>query len=143
MALRNFIPRVATVMVVIAASVVAGCTPRLPTSPEEVRASGGGGGAAPASSANAVTITSAGVSPKTIWVARGARVTFVNNDSRQHEMNSQPSADQSDCPEINQVGFLSPGQSKQTGVLNTPRVCGYHDYTRQQDTSLHGTIVVQ
>ena len=36
---------------------------------------------------------------------------FVNNDSRSHEMFSDPHPEHTDCPEINQVGFLSPGQS--------------------------------
>lgn len=96
-----------------------------------------------APSTNTITITSVGVSPKTITVARGAQVTFVNSDSRTHEMNSNPHPSHEDCPEINQVGFLSAGQSKLTGNLNTARTCGYHDHNRDSDTSLQGTITIQ
>ena len=70
-------------------------------------------------------------------------VTFTNNDSVSHEMASNPHPVHTDCPEINSVGFLSPGQSKMTANLNTARTCGYHDHNRSSDTSLQGTIVIQ
>ena len=66
-----------------------------------------------------ITVTSSGASPRTLTVPAGSRVTFVNNDSRAHEMNSDPHPSHTDCPELNQVGFLSAGQSRQTGNLNT------------------------
>src|SRR5688572_31910742 len=46
--------------------------------------------APPPAGGTTITITSAGVSPKDIVVARGARVTFVNNDNVGHDMNSDP-----------------------------------------------------
>jgi plastocyanin len=90
-----------------------------------------------------ITITANGVSPVSLTVMRGAQVTFVNNDSRPHEMNSDPHPTHGDCPEIDAVGFLSPGQSKQTGNLNTVRTCRYHDHNQPSNVSLQGTIVVQ
>ena len=38
--------------------------------------------------ATTITITGAGVSTRDLTVARGARVTFVNNDSVPHDMSS-------------------------------------------------------
>src|SRR5689334_710679 len=73
-----------------------------------------------------VTVAPAGVTPVDIVVAPGTQVTFVNSDSRSHQMASDPHPDHTDCPEINQVGFLAPGDSRQTGNMNTVRVCGYH-----------------
>jgi plastocyanin len=90
-----------------------------------------------------ITISASGVSPKVITVAAGSRVTFVNNDTRAHEMDSNPHPEHTDCVEINQVGFLQPGQSKQTGTLNTRRSCGYHDHNQDTNTAFQGTIVVQ
>ncbi len=90
-----------------------------------------------------ITITSSGVSPRSVTVSAGSRVTFVNNDSRVHDMSSDPHPVHTDCPEINQVGFLSAGQSGQTGNLNTARTCGYHDHNQSTNTSLQGTIVIQ
>jgi len=72
-----------------------------------------------------------------------AQVTFVNNDSRLHDMESDPHPTHTDCPEINQVGVLSPGQSHQTGVLNTVRVCAYHDHEQADTRLLQGTITIQ
>jgi plastocyanin len=105
---------------------------------------GGGGGGNPPTATNTITITSAGVSPKNITVARGSQVTFVNSDNRPHEMASDPHPSHGSCPEIeNGVGFMTAGQTKQTGNLNTARTCGYHDHNRDTDTSLQGTIVIQ
>jgi hypothetical protein len=58
-------------------------------------------------------------------------------------MESDPHPIHTDCPAINDVGFLSPGQSKQTGNLTTARTCGYHDHNQSETTSLQGTIVIQ
>ena len=76
-------------------------------------------------------------------MAAGARVTFVNNDSRAHDMSSDDHPAHTDRPEINQVGFLSAGQSRQTGNLTTARTCSYHDHNQSTNTSLQGTIVIQ
>ena len=105
--------------------------------------SGGGTPTSPSPSGTTITITSSGVSPRTLTVAVGSRVTFVNNDSRAHDMSSNPHPDHTYCPAINDVGFLQPGQSRQTGNLNAPRTCGYHDHNRDTDTSLQGTITIQ
>jgi hypothetical protein len=91
-----------------------------------------------------LTISSAGsITPKVLTVAVGSRVTFVNNNSRAHDMASDPHPNHTDCPELNQVGFLQPGQSRQTGNLNTRRTCTYHDHNRDTDTNVQGTIVIQ
>ena len=89
------------------------------------------------------TITSTGVSPKSLTIAAGTRVTFVNNDSRAHDMESDPHPEHTDCPEINQVGFISPGQTKLTGNLNTRRTCGFHDHDQSENRSLQGSIIIQ
>lgn len=92
---------------------------------------------------NTITITASGVSPQSVTVPAGSRVTFVNNDSRAHEMNSDPHPTHGDCPAIDDVGFLAPGQSKQTGNLTNARTCGYHDHNQPNVASLQGTIIVQ
>ena len=109
-----------------------------PTTTTTTISGGGGGGGS-----TITIITGSGVSPKTLTVPRGTQVTFTNNDSVSHEMASNPHPVHTDCPEINSVGFLSPGQSKMTANLNTARTCGYHDHNRSSDTSLQGTIVIQ
>jgi plastocyanin len=103
---------------------------------------GGGGGGGTGTIAATITITAAGVSPSSVTVAPGSRVTFVNNDSRPHEMDSDPHPAHSDCPEIN-VGFIQAGQSGTTQNLNTARTCGFHDHNQPSVTSLMGTIRIQ
>ena len=109
---------------------------------------GSGGGTTPSptgmpTSTNTITTSNNAVSPKAIVVARGSQVTFVNNDNRSHDVASNPHPEHTDCPEINQVGFLLPGQSRQTGNLNTVRTCGYHDHDQDSNTALQGTITIQ
>ena len=90
-----------------------------------------------------ITITSSGVSPRSVTVSAGSTVTFVNSDSRVHDMSSDPHPSHTDCSEINQVGFLSSGQSRETGAFNTARTCGFHDHNQSTNTSLQGTITIQ
>jgi plastocyanin len=92
---------------------------------------------------NTITITASGVSPKSVQIAAGSRVTFTNSDSRPHNMTSDPHPDHNDCPEINQVGFLAVGQTKETGNLLVVRTCGFHDHDLFANTSLQGSIVIK
>jgi hypothetical protein len=107
--------------------------------------SGGGGGGTtdPPVATSTITITSSGANPRSITVAPGTRVTFVNNDSRTHEMHSDPHPEHTDCPAINDVGFMTVGQTKLTGNLNTVRTCRFHDHNDPSNTSLQGSIVIQ
>jgi plastocyanin len=90
-----------------------------------------------------ITIASSGVTPKNLQISPGTQVTFVNNDNRNHDMSSDPHPEHTDCPEINQVGVIVPGQTKQTGNLNTRRVCGFHDHDDPQNTRWQGQITIQ
>lgn len=89
-----------------------------------------------------VTLSSTGASPKPLQVAQGTSVTFVNGDSRAHTMNSDPHPEHTDCVELNTIGFISAGQKKQTGNLNTVRTCGYHDHDAPDDARFQGSIII-
>ena len=92
-------------------------------------ACGGGSPSSPSTpEAATITITNAGVDPSQVTVPPGARVLFVNNDSRAHNMTSDPHPDHQDCPELNAVGLLQPGQRRETGNLVAVRTCGFHDH---------------
>lgn len=93
--------------------------------------------------ATTITIANNTVCPQTTTVPRGARITFVNRDTVAHEMTSDPHPEHTDCPELNQVGHLEPGQSRESGNLVTPRRCGFHDHLRNEVASLKGTITIQ
>ena len=83
------------------------------------------------------------VCPQSLTVARGTQVTFTNQDSVTHEMDSDPHPEHTDCVEINQVDLLQPGQSRQTGNLNIAKRCGFHDHGRPDTAALKGAIVIQ
>src|SRR5262245_4531173 len=90
-----------------------------------------------------ITITNNVASPKDIIVPIGSQVTFVNNDSRPHDMESNPHPEHTECPALAQVGFLNPGQSRQSGNLITARICGYHDHNLAEVAGLQGSITVR
>jgi plastocyanin len=128
------------VLLAVVASACGGDDDSNPTAPSG--GGGGGGGGTGGTVAATITITAAGVSPSTVTVSPGSRVTFVNNDSRPHDMASDPHPAHSDCPGVT-VGFLQPGQSGTTQNLNTVRTCGFHDHNQPDVTSLQGTIRIQ
>lgn len=111
-------------------------------------ACGGGGGPTDPSPApsnpNRITISASGaVSPTELIVPPGTRVLFINNHSRRHDMTSDQHPDHMDCPEINQVGVLQPGQNRETGNLVSVRTCGFHDHENPDDPLLKGRIVIR
>jgi plastocyanin len=93
--------------------------------------------------ATTILILNNAVCPQSLTVARGTRVTFINNDTRDHEMDSDPHPEHTDCVEINQVGHLTSGQSRDTGNLNIVRRCGYHDHINDTVAALKGSITIQ
>ena len=80
--------------------------------------------------------------PKEVTISVGGRVTFVNQNNRAHDITSDPLHLHTDCPPVIQVGFIVPGQTKETGQLNVARVCGFHDHMQENNEDLHGRIVV-
>jgi hypothetical protein len=95
------------------------------------------------SPAATISIGPAGVSPGEVRIKSWSYVTFVNNDTRPHSIVSDPVDAHSQCPPLNRVGLLQPGQSRDTGTLNLTGVCGFHDHDNQGDASLRGRIVVE
>jgi plastocyanin len=104
---------------------------------------GPSGSCTPSSNANTLVLQNNQVCPQALTVARGSQVTFINNDAIVHQIDSDPHPEHTDCPEINQVDFLNPGQSRQTGNLNVARRCGFHDHQNPGRTALQGTITIQ
>jgi plastocyanin len=107
---------------------------------------GGGGGSGGGGLPTMATITigaDGNVSPATVTIAVGGRVTFVNNHNRNHDMASDPHPSHQDCPPMDQVGFMTPGQSRTSGNFNTARRCGFHDHNEPSTTGLQGAIIIQ
>jgi plastocyanin len=101
---------------------------------------GGTGGASGAT----VTMTANGVSPSSVTVAVGQTVTFVNNDTRAHEIASNPHPQHGSCPGVEAgLGVIAAGQTKVTHNFGNAGTCGYHDHQDDTNTRFQGTIVVQ
>jgi plastocyanin len=131
------IPAFALASTMLACGGGGGGSSNTPTSPTPSPTPGGSGN----SGGTTITIQSGGVmNPPMLTVSPGTRVTFINNDSRSRQIESDPHPTHEDCPEIGQVGFIQPGQTKLTGNLNTIRTCGYHDHN---DPGIRGDIRIQ
>jgi hypothetical protein len=63
-------------------------------------------------------------------------VTFVNRDIFAHRIGSA-------CPEIDEVGLLQPGESRDTGTFGGARTCSYNDRLNPDQPLLKGTIIVR
>ena len=128
----------------IALGTLAACGGSSPSSP-----SGGvtvvvrDGGTAGASGAT-ITITAAGVSAKGVNAAVGQTVTFINNDTRSHEIASNPHPQHGTCPSIEAgLGTIGAGQTKVTHAFANAGTCSYHDHVNDTNTAFQGTITVQ
>jgi plastocyanin len=114
-----------------------GCGYSSPTAPMDTS------NTAPGPVGASIAITASGLTPASVTIAAGQSVTFTNNDTVAHEIASEPVPTYADCPSVNRVGRVEPGQSMQTGALTLMRSCGFLDLLRTNDSRWQGTIVVQ
>jgi hypothetical protein len=104
---------------------------------------GPSGTCTPSASPTTLVIQNNTICPSALTVSRGTQITILNSDSRTHDMNSDPHPEHTDCPELNAIGFLNPGQSRQSNNLNIARRCGLHDHGAPDVASLKATITIQ
>lgn len=103
----------------------------------------GGGGGTPTSGATITIGSNGSVSPAQVTINVGQSVTFVNNDSRTHDMASDPHPAHTDCLPMSQAGNLIPGATKSTNAFTTARTCGFHDHSNPDAAGLKGSIIVR
>ena len=85
-----------------------------------------------------VTISSTGFLPKSITIKAGESVTWTNNDSANHTVNSDPHPTHTLYPFLN-LGLIKPGAEKSVTVSETGSYT-YHDHL---NPSLTGSITVE
>jgi hypothetical protein len=126
--------------------------PASPTPPTPSTQPLPGGPAAPLEGAT-IAITSRGFSLDntggaqytidTLRVYQGGRLTFVNQDSVAHDIQSGPPHVHTDCPEIGGAGFLLPGQTRSTDPLDRLVSCTFHDHHYETDPRFSGRVTVE
>jgi hypothetical protein len=104
---------------------------------------GPSGTCTPSTNPNTLVVMNGAICPQVITVALGSQLIITNQDGDVHEMTSDPHPDHRDCPELNAIGFLNPGQTRSSNNLNTPRRCGMHDHGRPDNAALKATITIQ
>jgi plastocyanin len=90
----------------------------------------------------AIAITSSGMNPREVTIAAGGRATFINDHNIPHDIQGGPDPEHPDCREIDAVGFLTPGQTRQTNPLLTVRTCDYHDHSFHSP-NFNGRIIIR
>ena len=133
----------AAVVVALTAAACGGGSSSTPTTPTPATQPPTTGGGTVTDSATITIGTNGSVSPSTVTITRGGRVTFVNSHARAHDMQSDPHPEHTDCPGLAQVGFLTTGQSRTTANFNTARTCGFHDHNEPDTPGLRGRITIQ
>ena len=130
-----------TVMLLVTAAACGGSSPTSPS---------GGGPVVVASTGSVGTVgatitigTNSAVSPAQVTISVGQSVTFTNNDTRAHDMTSDPHPTHTACPSIGNVGLLQAGQSKTTFGFASAGTCGFHDHNNPDTSALTGRIVIQ
>lgn len=88
--------------------------------------------------ANLVKITSSGFSPQTLTIKLGDSVTWENDDSENHTVNSAPHPTHTAYPSLN-LGVIKPGDQKSL-TFPTTGTYKYHDHL---NPSLTGSVTVE
>lgn len=88
---------------------------------------------------NVVVISSAGFFPKEITVKSGEAVSWKNEDSVVHTVNSDPHPTHTIYQPMNQVGKIQAGEEK-SFTFDVPGTYKYHDHL---NPSLTGIVTVQ
>jgi len=89
-----------------------------------------------------VDITPTGVNPQVLHVDAPVTVTFTDTDRVAHKLEAAPELAYGDCPEMNGLGTLQPGQQRTVTLDQHGFICAYHDAARPTDMAFQGIIVL-
>lgn len=88
---------------------------------------------------NTVTITANGFSPDNITIKAGDTVTWINSDTQNHQVASDPHPIHTLYPPLNNVGLLQPGEQKSLTFPDSG-THGYHDHLNPNSK---GSVIIQ
>jgi hypothetical protein len=104
---------------------------------------GPSGSCTPSTNPSTLVLQNNAICPQSITIPRGGQLTIVNQDSQSHDMTSDPHPSHTDCPALNDIGFVNAGQTRSSGNLTIARTCGMHDHSNPDRASLKATITIQ
>jgi hypothetical protein len=67
---------------------------------------------------------------------------MTNNDIQTHEMLGTPHEIHTDCPALNAIGALAPGQSRTSDPLTNSDGCTFHDHMNPDDNRFRGQVLI-
>lgn len=111
----------------------------LPTSQPTPFAEGSPAASLSLPSQNVVKITGSGFSPKIITIQANQTVTWINDDSAAHQVNSAVHPTHLVYPPLNTVDLVNPTDQKSLS-FPTPGTYNYHDHLNPSST---GQVVVK
>jgi hypothetical protein len=132
---RKILSSLVTIAFVLASSCGGGSSGNAPPGPPT-------GPTPPPADPPIIRLAATGAEPRQLVVAVGERVTFINNDTQPHDIKGGPDPNTPDCLEIDNVGFIVAGQSRQTLPLPVARTCDYHDH-QNHSPIFTGRIVIR
>jgi plastocyanin len=80
--------------------------------------------------------------PEELTIAVGERVSFMNHDRTTYTIAGGREPSTSDCPEVNVVGVLGSGHTRDTEPFTAAKTCDFH-VSRDQSALLTGRIVIR
>lgn len=88
---------------------------------------------------NVVKVSSSGFMPQNITIKAGESVTWMNEDSEDHQVNSAPHPTHTTYKPLNNVGLLKAGEKKS---LSFPEA-GTYKYHDHLNPSLTGSVTIE
>jgi hypothetical protein len=122
--------------IAIAAVVANSCGTAAPTSPTTPATAG------PHTFPRFIMIMEGRAVPEELTIAVGERVSFMNHDRTTYTIAGGREPSRPDCPEINVVGLLASGDTRNTEPFTTARTCEFH-VSRDQSALLTGRIIIR
>ena len=83
-----------------------------------------------------------GPNPREISIGVGEFVSFMNHEAVPYTLAGGAGPSQNDCPEVNAVGLLGPGEIRFTAPFPAAKTCDYH-VPRGQAVLFSGRIIIR
>ena len=90
----------------------------------------------------AVTVSAAGVDPQTLHLDAPVGVKVTNEDHVAHKFEAALELGDGDCPEMNQLPTLEPGQNGTVTITRSGIICAFHDAGAPTNFAFKGLLVI-